>query len=70
MPIRYVDAAEAVVTQDGLRGLFGRGLKAMILASGLQGLMSRFSGNYFLTCKCSHVLDALRTSWLMALHYR
>ncbi|KAH9934004.1 mitochondrial carrier [Epithele typhae] len=38
-PIGYVAAAEAVIAQDGLRGLFGRGLKTRILANGLQGLM-------------------------------
>ncbi|PIL27099.1 hypothetical protein GSI_10239 [Ganoderma sinense ZZ0214-1] len=38
-PIGYVAAAEAVVAEDGLRGLLGRGLKTRILANGLQGLM-------------------------------
>ncbi|ESK91361.1 mitochondrial carrier protein [Moniliophthora roreri MCA 2997] len=37
--IGYWNAAEAVVRQDGYRGLFGRGLKTRILANGLQGLM-------------------------------
>ncbi|KAJ7074733.1 mitochondrial carrier domain-containing protein [Mycena amicta] len=37
--IGYVDAARAVIAVDGLRGLFGRGLKTRILANGLQGLM-------------------------------
>ena len=37
--IGYVAAAEAVIAQDGLRGLLGRGLKTRILANGLQGLM-------------------------------
>ena len=37
--VGYVAAAEAVVAQDGLRGLLGRGLKTRILANGLQGLM-------------------------------
>ncbi|TFK51338.1 mitochondrial carrier [Heliocybe sulcata] len=37
--IGYVAAAEAVVATDGLRGLFGRGLKTRIIANGLQGLM-------------------------------
>ncbi|OCH85854.1 mitochondrial carrier [Obba rivulosa] len=37
--IGYFAAAEAVIAQDGLRGLFGRGLKTRILANGLQGLM-------------------------------
>ncbi|KAI0643335.1 mitochondrial carrier domain-containing protein [Trametes meyenii] len=37
--IGYFAAAEAVIATDGLRGLFGRGLKTRILANGLQGLM-------------------------------
>ncbi|OBZ73316.1 hypothetical protein A0H81_06831 [Grifola frondosa] len=37
--IGYVEAAQAVIATDGLRGLFGRGLKTRILANGLQGLM-------------------------------
>ncbi|KAF5391205.1 hypothetical protein D9757_003166 [Collybiopsis confluens] len=37
--IGYVNAAKAVIEQDGLRGLFGRGLKTRILANGLQGLL-------------------------------
>ena len=37
--IGYMAAAEAVIAQDGLRGLLGRGLKTRILANGLQGLM-------------------------------
>ncbi|EPQ53089.1 mitochondrial carrier [Gloeophyllum trabeum ATCC 11539] len=37
--IGYMEAAEAVIATDGLRGLFGRGLKTRILANGLQGLM-------------------------------
>ncbi|PIL27089.1 hypothetical protein GSI_10229 [Ganoderma sinense ZZ0214-1] len=38
-PIGYVAAVEAVVAEDGLRGLLGRGLKTLILANGVQGLM-------------------------------
>ncbi|KAI5116637.1 hypothetical protein M0805_002400 [Coniferiporia weirii] len=37
--ISYISAARAVVATDGLKGLFGRGLKTRILANGLQGLM-------------------------------
>ncbi|KAG7085542.1 hypothetical protein E1B28_003100 [Marasmius oreades] len=37
--ITYWNAAKAVVRQDGVRGLLGRGLKTRILANGLQGLM-------------------------------
>ncbi|KAI0821759.1 mitochondrial carrier domain-containing protein [Trametes gibbosa] len=37
--IGYFAAAEAVIATDGLKGLFGRGLKTRILANGLQGIM-------------------------------
>jgi hypothetical protein len=37
--IGYTDAARAVIAADGLKGLFGRGLKTRILANGLQGIM-------------------------------
>ena len=37
--VGYVATAEAVIAQDGLRGLLGRGLKTRILANGLQGVM-------------------------------
>ena len=37
--IGYFDAARAVVAADGLKGLFGRGLKTRIIANGAQGLM-------------------------------
>lgn len=37
--IGYFDAARAVVATDGLKGLFGRGLKTRIIANGCQGLM-------------------------------
>ena len=37
--IGYMGAAQAVIATDGLRGLFGRGLKTRIIANGLQGLM-------------------------------
>ncbi|KAI0370724.1 mitochondrial carrier [Pilatotrama ljubarskyi] len=37
--IGYFAAAQAVIDADGLKGLFGRGLKTRILANGLQGLM-------------------------------
>ncbi|KAF9221193.1 mitochondrial carrier [Gyrodon lividus] len=38
-PIGYMDAARAIVAADGVKGLFGRGLKTRILTNGLQGLM-------------------------------
>ena len=37
--IGYIDAARAVIATDGIRGLFGRGLKTRIIANGAQGLM-------------------------------
>ncbi|KAI0804708.1 mitochondrial carrier [Irpex lacteus] len=37
--VGYWEAAEAIIATEGLRGLFGRGLKTRILANGLQGLM-------------------------------
>jgi hypothetical protein len=37
--VGYLEAARAVVLQDGMLGLFGRGLKTRIIANGLQGLM-------------------------------
>ncbi|KAF9267085.1 mitochondrial carrier [Marasmius fiardii PR-910] len=37
--ITYWNAAKAVIRQDGVSGLLGRGLKTRILANGLQGLM-------------------------------
>ncbi|KIY67174.1 mitochondrial carrier [Cylindrobasidium torrendii FP15055 ss-10] len=38
-PIGYLASAQEIVRQDGLKGLFGRGLKTRILANGLQGLL-------------------------------
>lgn len=46
--ISYVSAARAVIAQDGLRGLFGRGLKTRILANGLQGLMFSILWRFFM----------------------
>ena len=46
--IGYVEAARAVITVDGLSGLFGRGLKTRILANGLQGLMFSVLWRFFM----------------------
>ncbi|KAI0755656.1 mitochondrial carrier domain-containing protein [Fomes fomentarius] len=46
--IGYLAAAEAVIAQDGVRGLFGRGLKTRIVANGLQGLMFSILWKLFL----------------------
>merc|ERR1712118_508477 len=37
--VSYVDAAKQIIEQDGIIGLFGRGLKTRILANGAQGVM-------------------------------
>ncbi|KAH7915773.1 mitochondrial carrier [Hygrophoropsis aurantiaca] len=46
--IGYADAAREVVAVDGLKGLFGRGLKTRILANGLQGIMFTILWRLFL----------------------
>lgn len=38
-PITYPQAVKNVIKEEGLVGLFGRGLKTRILANGLQGLV-------------------------------
>ena len=37
--ISYPEAVKRVIKEDGLAGLFGRGLKTKIIANGMQGLM-------------------------------
>jgi hypothetical protein len=37
--ISYPEALRRVIKEDGLAGLFGRGLQTKIIANGLQGLM-------------------------------
>ncbi|KAH9840161.1 mitochondrial carrier domain-containing protein [Rhodofomes roseus] len=46
--IGYMESARAVIATDGLKGLFGRGLKTRILANGLQGLMFSILWRFFL----------------------
>lgn len=46
--IGYVEAARAVIAVDGVKGLFGRGLKTRILANGLQGLMFSVLWKFFM----------------------
>jgi len=38
-PITYKEAVNLVLEKDGIKGLFGRGLKTRILTNGLQGLI-------------------------------
>lgn len=46
--IGYLAAARAVIAVDGVKGLFGRGLKTRILANGLQGLMFTVLWQFFM----------------------
>jgi hypothetical protein len=46
--IGYVAAAQAVIAVDGVKGLFGRGLKTRIVANGLQGLMFSVLWRFFM----------------------
>jgi len=46
--VGYMEAAEAIIATEGLRGLFGRGLKTRILANGLQGIMFSILWKLFL----------------------
>ncbi|EMR62517.1 putative mitochondrial carrier protein [Eutypa lata UCREL1] len=46
--VSYSEAARLVVLQDGISGLFGRGLKTRILANGLQGLLFSILWKLFL----------------------
>jgi len=46
--IGYTAAARAVIAVDGLKGLFGRGLKTRILANGLQGVMFSVLWRFFM----------------------
>ena len=38
-PISYIDAGKEIIKNDGISGLFGRGLKTRLIANGLQGMM-------------------------------
>lgn len=38
-PISYLDAGKEIIKNDGVSGLFGRGLKTRLIANGLQGMM-------------------------------
>ena len=46
--VGYMQSARDVIAADGLKGLFGRGLKTRILANGLQGLMFSILWKLFL----------------------
>ncbi|PSR77522.1 mitochondrial carrier domain-containing protein [Coniella lustricola] len=46
--VSYSEAARLVVLQDGILGLFGRGLKTRIIANGLQGIIFSILWKLFL----------------------
>ena len=46
-PISYIDTVKYVVKNDGISGLFGRGLQTRIIANGFQGLMFSILWKYF-----------------------
>lgn len=43
----YVEVVTRIIKEDGIAGLFGRGLKTKILSNGLQGLMFSVLWKYF-----------------------
>lgn len=45
---RLGEAARVIVAQEGITGLFGRGLKTRILANGLQGILFSILWKIFL----------------------
>lgn len=47
-PISYPDVIRHVIKEDGVLGLFGRGLKTRLLANGMQGLMFSVLYKYFM----------------------
>lgn len=45
--VSYPQAVKNVIAQDGIIGLFGRGLRTRILANGMQGIMFTIVWRYF-----------------------
>eukprot|EP01060_Flectonema_neradi_P031737 TRINITY_DN489_c2_g4_i1.p1 TRINITY_DN489_c2_g4~~TRINITY_DN489_c2_g4_i1.p1 ORF type:complete len:460 (+),score=113.71 TRINITY_DN489_c2_g4_i1:62-1441(+) len=45
--ISYSDAAREIIRQDGMSGLFGRGLKTRIMTNGMQGMLFSVMWKYF-----------------------
>ena len=46
-PISYINTVKLIIDNDGLSGLFGRGLKTRIIANGFQGIMFSILWKYF-----------------------
>jgi len=45
--ISYADTVKLIIKEDGITGLFGRGLKTRILTNGIQGIIFTISWKYF-----------------------
>ena len=45
-PISYKNTVKMIIKEDGLRGLFGRGLKTRILTNGIQGIVFTITWKY------------------------
>ena len=45
--INYTDTVKLIIKEDGISGLFGRGLKTRILTNGIQGIVFTISWRYF-----------------------
>ena len=45
--VSYGDAARSIIRQDGVAGLFGRGLKTRIMTNGMQGMLFSVMWKYF-----------------------
>ena len=45
--INYIDTVKLIIKEDGISGLFGRGLKTRILTNGIQGIVFTISWKYF-----------------------
>ena len=41
--INYTDTVKLIIKEDGISGLFGRGLKTRILTNGIQGIVFTIS---------------------------
>ncbi|VVU94848.1 Mitochondrial carrier protein [seawater metagenome] len=46
-PISYKDTVNHIIKNDGIKGLFGRGLKTRIITNGIQGCMFTVLWKYF-----------------------
>ncbi len=45
--LNYKDTVQLIIKEDGIQGLFGRGLKTRILTNGIQGIVFTICWKYF-----------------------